>query len=157
MFFNKKGTKKDIKEIKEAVESKPEPLPLYPSDIEFKKIEAKLPEKPNFAPLFIKLDRYKEVLDLIESLKMNLKDLHNIVSVKKEIDEIKKRADSILEGNISVLSNIIKSIDSELVKPSAINRPGIIASTHVEKEEMNSSISQLQEELNALRHKLQKM
>ena len=68
------------------------------------------------APVFIKIDQYKNVLDIIEVLKAKVKEAKNQLS---KVQQLKSQEDSELEEWSSELAEIekrIEGIDSSLLR-----------------------------------------
>ena len=116
----------------------PKPAPLPPLE----KVElAPPPEKPKFAPLFVKIERYKEVLKNIEKIKLLLDDLRQLINLRAQISRIGQDSHALLEKNIGEISRVISSLDREFVRPRGEK---IEPKT---EERMEGYISQLRDEL----------
>ena len=107
VFWKKKEPKPEIREIKEAVSAPPAP-PLPKMEL------APMPERPKFAPLFIKIERYQEVLRSIGSMKLVLASLRELLMLRKELERIKADSDSLLEKNIKEIEAVTGRLDAEL-------------------------------------------
>lgn len=173
MAFWKRGKekkKKDMEEIKDTVkgkekgkESKPlppqqnKPLPPPPPSRVTTPEGLRPPEKqisPEMAPLFVKIDKYKEVLSKLDQLKMILKKMTRLISLSYEIDEIKGDLTGRIRNTTSKITDTLISLDEIFVKPEKYRPESIYEKkTH----EVEGQIYDLQEELKHLRKELSKI
>jgi len=108
-----------IKELPKIPERREEPLQLQPLPLptvpqpQPQRVESKIEERE--APeIYVKLDNYKKVLDLLEKLKVKLKEIESLVnelkSVKEsevsKLEEIKERLERSKEDIGEVLENL---------------------------------------------------
>jgi hypothetical protein len=136
VFFRKKKKEEDIKEIKNAVEDKiTEPMPqemdkqkleeTFPEkpkkdfsiEVERPKKVEEGPKKPESAPLFVKIDRYKIVLDLIAGVKNTINTLKNVIETQKRLEELNNENRNLLEAAINTIDKQVLSLDSEFLRP----------------------------------------
>lgn len=113
---------KAMSQILEQVNSKPkEPAPTVPASPLFEQM--KIPEKetdepvPIFAPLFVKLERYREILNLLNELKGTLESIRNAFVMLNEMDRLRYENMKIVQGAIDAVDERLKSLDSEFVRP----------------------------------------
>ncbi|RIB35134.1 MAG: hypothetical protein BXU00_02955 [Candidatus Nanoclepta minutus] len=118
------STKKDLLEPElpemKVLEKKIEPLQLQPlpapsieQPVQLPKAENKVEEKES-PEIYVKLDNYKKVLDLLDKLKVKLKEIESLVgelrSVKEsevsKLEEIKERLEKSKEDIGEVLENL---------------------------------------------------
>lgn len=157
--------KKDIEEIKDTVKGKQEsaptsqerkPLPPPPSQVTTPE-GLRPPQRqvsPDMAPLFVKIDKYKEVLGKLDQLKMILKKMTRLISLSYEIDEIKGDLTGRIRNTTSKITDTLISLDEIFVKPEQY-RPERM---HERKtHEVEGQIYDLQEELKHLRKELSKI
>jgi len=95
-------------------EKKPEPKP------EPKPIETKLPERPSVAPLFIRLEKYKQIIDSIANLKATLVVIKNSLSTLNELDRAKEDAFRLIQDAVMKLDRRINILDQEFIRPPGI-------------------------------------
>lgn len=120
-------------------------------------------EKESFStsvPLFVKVDKYKEIITTLQEIKTLLSGLGSLFSVLEEIEQVKSDAINTLritlqrvEKNIMQLdANFLKTSDTEVEKIKESIRPKIVEAT-----ELEDSLKQLYEELNAMKSEIEKM
>lgn len=162
LFFKRKKeeeTMKDIKEIKEVVEKE---IPSQePESTEEKPVkEEKLPKieepkKPSFAPLFVKIDRYKTVLNLLGEIKEGIILLKNSLTVQKQVEDLLDENKSIVNGVIEKLEKRILSLDSEFLRPSDYEERSF--QPRYEPGTLENVMSDLKTQLETLKSELKKM
>ena len=71
-------------------------------------------------PVFVKIDDYKEVLDVIELMKNKIEQAKALIS---KINELKNEEDSELEAwktNINEIEQKVDNIDNSLLEPESV-------------------------------------
>ena len=110
------------------------------------------PRQDSYAPLFVKVDRYNEIISKLQETKDLLRGVKAAFPLLLEIDQVKKEATESLRINIQKIEKNIAELDSELMRPGQAKlecpRP---VPTHIE-----DSLSQLQSQLSSLRGQLEK-
>ena len=171
--------KKELENIKNRIEgkeqelgggAKPLPPPPPPEKMEEPK-EPKVPEVSHVpmpapiveerkketagAPLFIKIEKYEEVLKMLEELKNNLKILTRLLSFHQEIEELRGDVFTRIKNTTSSITNILISLDEIFVKPE---RPGVTEREEGREEKsLEEEILDLGEELRHLKRELSKI
>ena len=149
-LFGRKGEKPDenIEEIKKVVEQDKNPPKvqdfqdsplnrLLEGKLEEKIVEIKKPEemktipiktreepveieRPSFAPLFVKIDRYRQILNAIGNLKTTMIMLKNSLITLSELDKARDETFKVVQEAIGKLEGRLNSLDQELVRPSGL-------------------------------------
>lgn len=147
---------KELEILREAV-SKPAPAKAERPVARLPRIELeKPPERPKFAPLFIKVDRYNEVLKNIESVKEVLLNIRDLLNLTQQLDKIKTESQLLLQKNIQEIARIVSELDKEFVRPKGLGIEEIIKRP-IETERVEEYVSELQRELEGLRSRLQRV
>jgi uncharacterized protein Yka (UPF0111/DUF47 family) len=71
-------------------------------------------------PVFVKIDDYKEVLDVIELMKNKIEQAKSLIA---RINELKNEEDSELEAwktNINEIEQKIDNVDNSLLEPESV-------------------------------------
>lgn len=71
----------------------------------------------NFTPLFVKIDKYRQILQNLEEIKNTLKDLRDLFALMSEVDEIKREGMKSLREGISGLTDTLISMDEKFIRP----------------------------------------
>jgi len=132
IFFRKKKEEekaKDINEIRRAIEEE-KPKKKAVTETQREKSEKLVSEeKPvseelkevekssTFAPLFVKIEKYKSILEVLEELKATMKMIKNGLETQKEIEALADKNRKLIESCINKVNEKIISLDSEFRRP----------------------------------------
>lgn len=141
--------KEDMEKIKQSLEEKDRKAKTTPSTQ-----PPSQEEKPDFAPLFVKIDRYKEVLQRFEEIKGTLNNLKDLVALLDQINQVKDETSNVLKKSIEEITNSLISLDEEFVRPEGTE--GQIMK-EPKSEGVKNNIKDLQKELKHLRSELQEL
>ena len=173
-FFGKK--KDELKKLKDAVGAAvPEPpkppavsiehlsapqrrmkeemLPPIP-DLEHIEL-APPPEKPRFAPLFVKIERYNIILTKIKKLRNIVSALQRIAELKKKIEKISSDTQETFERSLRQVAIDLQALDVELIRPEI--KPIQPPALPPKFEEIEKYVQELQMELGSLQKELEKI
>jgi len=105
---------------KEEVEKKAEEVTeeKREKEVEEKKEEVVHERRPAFAPLFVKLERYRAVLDTINDLKTALLMVKNALNIQRQIEGLKEENRRFLEAAVRKIDKKIASLDAEFLRPA---------------------------------------
>lgn len=113
VFFRKKPSEErveDIKDIAKLVEEKPLPeLPPHPQEERM--------ERKQFAPLFVKIERYRAVLSLLNDVKATLFMIKNALEIQKQLESLKDANHTVIESAIAKVEDKITALDNEFTRP----------------------------------------
>ena len=145
----------DIEAIKKEVfkKSPPEPMASEPLPHEIVDIERMIEETPKIAPLFVKIEKYQEILKNVQKLKMSLKNIHFLLAFKRQIRKIAEEADEILLKSIQNFSQTTNNFSMNFAIPRGVS---YIPKPPVE-EKVDRSVSDLGVKITKLREELEKI
>ncbi len=142
----------------EKVKSEPPTLPKPPT-LEEKKIETKeeifSPEEGEFAPLFIKVERYRQILQNLEELKGFNKNIARLLQISQELEGIRRDNLATLLKMFQKVNEKIESLYSGLLKPSSLKVPGMEARAEITK--LDDVLEDLKREITILRDEIEKI
>jgi len=146
----------DIEAIKKAVSKKPlfEPLdspPSLPIPDEILDIEKRIGQTPKHAPLFIKIEKYKDILEHVNELKSTLSHFKKLSNLRKNIEDLKTAHDEILEKTFERFGNVTTKLDTEFTVPEAM-KPFVKEES---VEHIDGFIHELEEEITKLKNELE--
>jgi len=109
----------DMEEIKKAVSGKKfyDPLGADPLPHEVVDLNKMIEETPKIAPIFVRVDKYKEILSHIQDLKATIKNLEGALAARKTIHKINAESDEILERAIQKFAESTSLFGREFVTP----------------------------------------
>jgi hypothetical protein len=145
----------DLEQIKRAVSARPvyEPIAAEPLPHDIIDLERMIKESPRSAPLFIKIDKYKEILSNISELKSSLSKLMDMVAIRKKIHQVNFETDERLEKALQKISSSTSDFTNEFVKLRGVDHFVNEAPKKAEDVVMSrlgDEIMRLKEELDAL-------
>jgi hypothetical protein len=145
----------DMEEIKKAVSKKPifESLASEPLPHEVVDLEKMIKEAPSVAPVFIKMDKYKEILQKINDLRSSMNKIEDILRVRKNMHEINLKSDEMLEKNFQEFAEATNHFKREFVV--ARNIP--FYPEDEDKKETDKDFSKLSGEISKLKKDLENL
>jgi chromosome segregation ATPase len=112
-------------------------------------------ERPAFAPLFIKLDRYKQILNSITELKTTLVMIKNSLSVLNELEKLKSDNLKMIEKAIERFDKRISALDSEFLRPSGYHEE--LPEELYGIESLEATLTGLRDQVNHLKAELENL
>lgn len=110
--------------ISRLLEEKPSEVKPKPEPIEA--------ERPSFAPLFVKIDRYRQILNAIGYLKTTMIMIKNSLITLSELDKARDETFKLIQDAMGKLEDKLSSLDQELIRPSGFQDRTI---THTDTSE----------------------
>jgi len=114
------------------------------------------PEKPKELPLFVKVEKYDEIIRNIEEIKILLSGIRQVFDILNELEIIRIDAIKIIRATIQRLEKTLLEMDSELLRPKG-TRPEDIGVKDVETARIEDALTDLQKQLHALRQNLESL
>src|SRR3989344_434846 len=146
MFFSKDRKElRDIKEIMDQDEEMPVPVaPQMPPSVQLR-------EKESAAPLFVKVDKYRDIISSIHEMKLYVSSTKQVFSVLQEIESLRSETLNVLRTTMQRLERSVIEMDAELLRPQGVTMTEEKSSevTHIE-----SSLTDLQKQLMDLKREL---
>jgi vacuolar-type H+-ATPase subunit I/STV1 len=166
MFFSKKKKDADVEKIKEAMNDLPEEfheLPELPEMSEMPDMpEPRYAPRQNYpkdyevraAPLFVKVDKYRELLSSVHEMKLYLSSSKQLFSILQDIETVRADALKVLRASLQRMEKSVVEMDSELLRPRGAEFPdeGVR-----EVSQMENSLNDLQKQLMDLKRELQQL
>lgn len=127
-------------------------LPDEPAHIQ----EPRTVSAPTSAPLFVKVDKYREILSGIQEMKIFVSGTRQLFNVLHELETVRTDAINIMRATIQRLEKSIVEIDSELLRPRGVGVSDVVQG-NVEAQHLEDSLTELQTQLAGLRKELQEL
>jgi len=165
-----KGAKNiwDMKDIKQAIdepvrEEMPEAPGMHSMDLPPALPQPAFPshgysphEREQSAPLFVKVEKYREVVSSIQEMKLFIAGVKDTFAILQELEHVRSDAINIMKVTVQRLEKATMELDSELLRPRGVNispfEQGETEAKHIE-----SSLTELQKQLLELKQDLQGM
>jgi len=109
-------------------------------------------EKSSFAPLFVKLEKYKSVLDTINELKSTIISIKNSLEIQRQIENLKEENRGLLETAINKVDEKVLSLDSEFLRPKGLEEK--IPQPEIKTEGLQGVVSDLKKQIESLKEEL---
>ena len=115
-----------VEHVQEVCEPMPKEKPTqhgFKKEVISPKLELHKPlpvehEEQSAAPLFVKIDKYRNVLGTITDLKTTTMMLKNSLALQKEIERAKEENLEVLEKAINKIESKIINLDAEFLRPN---------------------------------------
>ncbi len=112
--------------------------------------------KDEFAPLFVKVGRYKETLETIENLENYLRGMSKLFDLVNELEKIRVMNITALNKMYQKASITASKLYSGLLKPKGMKFEGDLESK-VEMDKLEEVVSDLNNELTNLKNEIEKI
>jgi chromosome segregation ATPase len=103
---------KDLEKEEKILEKKEPEAESMPPEPEVKE------ERPDFAPLFVRINKYRQILQTMNYLKTTLNATKSTLSVLKELDKMRKENLKMVEDAIDKVEKRLLTLDSTFMRPS---------------------------------------
>jgi len=114
-------------------------------------------EKPkeDFAPLFVKVEKYREALAAIAEMKVFVSGMKQLFVVVNDIEALRTDAMKIMRATVQRLDKAIIEIDTELLRPKGFEMQ--LPTGEIEVHQIEDSLTDLQKQLATLKRELEGM
>jgi len=137
----------------------PMPMPELSRPPEIKPLheEVTIPEPKTgpSAPLFVKIDKYREVLISIKKMRLVVANIESIIDMKKHLDKVKGEADTLLDKNMDKFSQMLEELNRDMKRPQSME-PNISAEKE-EAQKVGEYVKDLEGEINKLKNQIKKI
>jgi hypothetical protein len=140
-LFGRKKKEEKVEKPKEAV-------------AEAIKEEKQKQERPAFAPLFVKLDRYRRILSILNHLKNMMNVAKNSLVVLNDLERMRAENLKMIEDILNKIDQKLLSLDSEFMRPSGFREEPM---EYVDVEGLESTIVDLKSQIDSLKTELERM
>ncbi|MFH8132508.1 MAG: hypothetical protein QW321_02790 [Candidatus Aenigmatarchaeota archaeon] len=113
----------------------------------------KIEELRKVVPLFIKLERYEEVLNTLEELKNILKIFKSFISTLDESEKIRNGCIDLMKQNLNKFEEKLSSLDSILLRPATHE----VSEEVADKQEVKDTLLNLKSQIDKLKHELESL
>ena len=108
---------------------------------------------PKSAPLFVKVDKYKELLHGVNEIRAYLSSTKQVFTILQDIETIRSDALKVLRATLQRMEKSVVEVDSELLRPRGAEFPDEPS----EVTHMETSLNELQKQLADLKRELQQL
>jgi hypothetical protein len=133
----------EIREVK--------PVPPAPQEKPASEVVEK-PKEEKSIPLFVKLDKYKSILGIINDIKSILFFVKNSLLVQKQIESLLEENKKVLEEAIQKMDEKIAMLERELIKPGLYEARKEEA--REESKDLDNTLEELKKQIESLKEDL---
>ncbi|MFH0949151.1 MAG: hypothetical protein V1802_01560 [Candidatus Aenigmatarchaeota archaeon] len=151
MFFRREKKSEPSREMKEIISKASESSEPFDNHT-YAEMFPEPTAQREVAPLFVKVEKYKEILITIQELKTFLVGMKQLFSVMHELESVRSDALNILRATLQRVEKNVVEIDSEFLRPKGLDLP--ITRDDMELRHIETSLSDLQHQLGTLRKEL---
>ncbi|MFH0837213.1 MAG: hypothetical protein V1870_03730 [Candidatus Aenigmatarchaeota archaeon] len=159
-FFSKREKSYDENEIRKAVDSdglsmSSEAIPSkspVPQERQMNRYERL--DMPTEAPLFIKVEKYKEIAASVNEMRHFISGIKQIFLVMNEIQEVQQNSVNILRVSVQRLEKSMEWVDKAMLKPAGFEDLPVVEG---ESRQIEQSLMDLQREISGLKRDLEKL
>jgi len=107
----------------------------FPATLQKSQDQIQMSEIPESAPLFIKLDRYRNILHTISDLKSTVTKVKNAFEMFSEMERVKAENLRVIEAAVQKVESRLADLDSEFLRPSGLKEKEATGHTeHMEQQ-----------------------
>jgi hypothetical protein len=138
MLFGRKRQEEELVDKIREIAERPVEMPV---------IEVK---EPTTAPLFIKLDKYGQIINSMGELKNNIMRIKNAYSVLVELDRLREECINAIRNYVEYVDRKLGEIDSQLIRPVGFQEVPTEA-----VESLEGTLGELKNRLDQIKSQLQ--
>lgn len=119
-------------------------------------VERKDLERPSYAPLFVKINRYRGIIQTLISIKNMMKVIANSFAIMRELDMLKDQTMSTVQSALNKIEKNLHEVDADLIRPTGlgVNAP---PEEYQDVRNVEATVSDLKDQIRALKGELQKI
>ncbi|MBI2542753.1 MAG: hypothetical protein HYW24_01035 [Candidatus Aenigmarchaeota archaeon] len=115
------------------------------------------PEKATYAPLFVKIDRYRQTLTTIGNLKTSLMIIRNSMGTLNQIERVRDDTFGIINDLIEKMSDKLMTLDNDLLRPAGFPESSEISPEYNDVRSIEATVADLRGQIDQLKTELEKM
>ncbi|MBN2202876.1 MAG: hypothetical protein JW700_01690 [Candidatus Aenigmarchaeota archaeon] len=147
----------NLDDIKKAVSSRPfyEPMgaPALPHEVV--DINKVIEDAPRIAPVFVRIDRYKEILSGLQDIKTSINNLKSLVNVRKEIHKMNFDSDDRIEKALHKFASSTSDFSREFVNLRGVKN--FVQGPLRQETVADSAVAKLEDEVIKLKEELESL
>lgn len=117
----------------------------------------KEPEKPSVAPLFVKMDRYRQILTTIGNLKTALMIVKNSLATLQQIEKVRDATFNIVSDIVDKMDDKLIDLDNNLLRPAGFHENEEVSAEQQDIRGIEATVADLQGQIEQLKSELGKM
>ncbi len=114
-------------------------------------------EKPTAAPLFVKIERYRQILTAIGNMKTALVIIKNSMDTLNQIDKVRNQTIGIVNDIIGKMDEKLIDLDNDLLRPAGFQTSEVASPEQQDIRSIEATVSDLQGQIEQLKTELNKV
>lgn len=114
-------------------------------------------EKPAVAPLFVKMDRYRQILTTIGNLKTALMIVKNSLATLNQIEKVRDETFSLVSDIVEKMDDKLIDLDNNLLRPAGFHDNTEVSTEQQDIRGIEATVADLQGQIQQLKSELGKM
>jgi len=145
----------ELEQIKNAVSSKSiiEPLGAEPLPHEVIDLEKMIEETPKIAPVFVRIDKYKDILEGIQKLRATIVNLEAVLNIRKQLHNVSFNSDRMLEKALQNFNETTNDFSRNFSIPRGMGH--LVKEPKSAKEFVDKGVSDISQEIEKLKAQLE--
>ncbi len=116
--------------------------------------KAEKKQKPEFAPLFVRINKYRQILHTMNYMKTTINAVKSSISILKELDKLRDENLRMVEDAVNTVDQRMLTLDSSFMRPSGfveeVPQLQDVENLGVTLEDLRSQINQLKSQIETL-------
>lgn len=112
--------------------------------------------QPGYAPLFVKIDKYRNILTMLGTIKSSIGLLRNSFATLNELDKARQQNMVIIQSALEKINKKLENLDTELIRPTGFNT-NTSPEDYQDAHNVEATISDLKGQLAQLKSDLQQL
>ena len=110
-------------------------------------------ERPVFAPLFVKIDRYRNILNSLGQLRTSIVMIRNSFATLNELEKARFETLKLIEEAVGRVENKLSALDSELIRPAGYHSE--VSPEYQDVETVQATVADLKGQIDQLKSQLE--
>lgn len=116
--------------------------------------EIKEPDRPQFAPLFVKIDRYRNILSAVGHLRASFAMVRHAFATLNELEKAKHETMKTVQKGMESIEKRLSNLDSELVRPAGFTEP-MDSKEYADVQTVEATIADLRGQIEQLKEEME--
>ncbi len=112
------------------------------------------PERPVFAPLFVNIDRYRNILNALGYMRTSLIMIRNSFATLNELEKARNETLKLIQEAIEKLDKKLATLDSELIRPAGYHSD--TSPEYQDVETVQATVADLKGQIEQLKSELER-
>lgn len=112
--------------------------------------------QPAYAPLFVKIDRYRSILSSLGTIKGTIGLVRNSFAALSELDKARQQTMGLIQSALEKIDKKLGALDNELVRPTGFNTQAS-PEEYQDVHNVEATVADLKGQIQQLKNELQQL